>query len=30
VPPPKGSRYWGNTFIQRVITDDVYKPHTFE
>jgi site-specific DNA recombinase len=30
VPTPKGSRYWGNTFIQRVITDDVYKPHTFE
>ena len=24
VPTPKGSRYWGNTFIQRVITDDVY------
>jgi site-specific DNA recombinase len=23
VPTPKGSRYWGNTFIQRVITDDV-------
>ena len=30
VPTPRGSRYWGNTFIQRVITDDVYKPHTFE
>jgi site-specific DNA recombinase len=30
VPTPKGSCYWGNTFIQRVITDDVYKPHTFE
>jgi site-specific DNA recombinase len=30
VPTPKGSRSWGNTFIQRVITDDVYKPHTFE
>jgi site-specific DNA recombinase len=30
VPTPKGSLYWGNTFIQRVITDDVYKPHTFE
>ena len=30
VPTPKGSRYWGNTFIQRVVTDDVYKPHTFE
>jgi site-specific DNA recombinase len=30
VPTPKGSRYWGNTFIQRVISDDVYKPHTFE
>ena len=30
VPTPKWSRYWGNTFIQRVITDDVYKHHTFE
>ena len=30
VPTPRNSRYWGNTFIQRVITDDVYKPHTFE
>jgi site-specific DNA recombinase len=30
VPTPKGSRYWGNTFIQRVVIDDVYKPHTFE
>jgi site-specific DNA recombinase len=30
VPTPKESRYWGNSFIQRVITDDVYKPHTFE
>jgi site-specific DNA recombinase len=30
VPTPKSSRYWGNTFIQRVITYDVYKPHTFE
>ena len=30
IPTPRGSRYWGNTFIQRVVTDDVYKPHTFE
>jgi len=30
MPTPKGSRYWGNTFIQRVITDDVYRPHTIE
>src|SRR5215211_84671 len=30
VPTPRGSRYWGNTFIQRVITDDVYRPHAFE
>jgi site-specific DNA recombinase len=30
VSTPRGSRYWGHTFIQRVITDDVYKPHTFE
>ena len=30
VPTPRGSRYWGNTFIQRIVTDDVYKPHTFE
>jgi len=30
VPTPRGSRYWGNTFIQRVITDDVYRSHAFE
>jgi hypothetical protein len=30
VPTPRGARYWGATFIQRVITDDVYKPHAFE
>jgi site-specific DNA recombinase len=30
VPTPRGSRYWGHTFIQRVVTDDVYKPHVFE
>jgi uncharacterized protein (TIGR00369 family) len=30
VPTPKGSRYWGHTFIQRIITDDVYKPHTLD
>ena len=30
VSTPRGSRYWGNTFIQRVIIDDVYKPHAFE
>ena len=30
VPTPKGSRYWGNTFIQRVITDDVYRPHSLD
>jgi site-specific DNA recombinase len=30
VPTPRGSRYWGATFIKRVITDDVYRPHAFE
>jgi site-specific DNA recombinase len=30
VPTPKGSRYWGNTFIQRVITDDAYRPHSLD
>ena len=30
VPTPRGSRYWGNAFIRQVVTDDVYKPHTFE
>jgi hypothetical protein len=30
VPTPMGSRYWGATFIKRVITDDVYRPHAFE
>ncbi len=30
VPTPRASRYWGNTFIQRVVTDDVYRPHAFE
>ena len=30
IPTPRGSRYWGNAFIRQVVTDDVYRPHTFE
>jgi site-specific DNA recombinase len=30
VPTPNGARYWGKTFIRRIVDDDVYKPHTFE
>jgi site-specific DNA recombinase len=30
VPTPGGARFWYQTFLRRMVRDDVYRPHTFE
>jgi site-specific DNA recombinase len=30
VPTPGGARFWHQTYLRRMIRDDVYRPHTFE
>jgi len=30
VPTPGGARFWYQTYLRRMIRDDVYRPHTFE
>jgi site-specific DNA recombinase len=30
VPTPGGARFWNQTFLRRMIRDDVYRPHTFQ
>ena len=29
VPTPGGARFWNQTFLRRMIRDDVYRPHSF-
>jgi site-specific DNA recombinase len=30
VPTPGGARFWSNTSVRETITEDVYKPHTYD